>query len=205
MLSHAAVLLVSISTSASLTVLPISFGTFLILAYYSATKKQILASYKMLLLLLVMIYCNTMSALSNPYLVYYIEIPQNKSMHRWRVTEFMANAYILQPLTTWLFSWQYFDSVTSLLDAKMHQALAWLLKVFYVVGSLATIGSYCSTSILQADLLYYLNNLMFTEATQYTDMEINSKNASAYINMILSVSSVCLMLATVYQMTRFVK
>ena len=46
---------------------------------------------------------------------------------------------------------------------------------------------------------------MFTKATQYTDMEINSKNASAYIGMILSVSSVCLMLATVYQMTRFVK
>ena len=87
----------------------------------------------------------------------------------------------------------------------MHQALAWLLKVYYVVGSLATIASYCSTSILQADLLYYLNNLMFTKASQYTDMEINSKNASAYIGMILSVSSVCLMLATVYQMTRFVK
>ena len=105
MFSNASVLLVQISTSASLTVLPISLGTFLILAYYSLTKKQILATYKMLLLLLVMIYVNTMSALSNPYLVYYIDIPLNKSMHRWRVEEFMSSSYILQPLTTWLFSW----------------------------------------------------------------------------------------------------
>ena len=83
------------STSVSLTVLPISFGTFLILAYYSVTRKQILATYKMLLLLLVMISVNTMTALSNPYLVYYIDIPLDKSMHRWRVEEFMSSAYIL--------------------------------------------------------------------------------------------------------------
>ena len=49
----------------------------------------------MLFLLILMIYVNIMSAFSNPYLVYYIDIPLNKSMHRWRVEEFMANPYIL--------------------------------------------------------------------------------------------------------------
>jgi hypothetical protein len=45
-------------------------------------------------------------------------------------------AFLLNPITTWLFSWKYFQSVTLLINKQNHIALRYFLTFLYWAGNL---------------------------------------------------------------------
>lgn len=136
------------TTCLSLVVIPISVGTLVILVHSSIKRKQLLATYKMILMLAIMVFVNITDGLSNYYLQTQIDDKLSKTLNKWLYEQFLSQSYYLQPLTTWLFCWQYFDSVTLLITEKMNRWLVIILTSYFVLGSLALVCSYCLSATL---------------------------------------------------------
>jgi hypothetical protein len=58
-------------------------------------------------------------------------------------------SYYLQPLTTWLFVWQYFDAVTSLIHKKLPLWARIALMLVYLCGSLSLVAVYAALVLLE--------------------------------------------------------
>ena len=119
-----------------LIVTPIALATLLIMLHSVIKRKTLCKEYKFILLLLIMLLINTERS------CYYF-------WHKWIADttrliifeDFFQSCYYLQPLTTWLFVWQYFDAVTSLIKVKMPKPIAWALHGYYSLLSLALIAT----------------------------------------------------------------
>jgi hypothetical protein len=62
--------------------------------------------------------------------------------------------YKLQPLTTWLFTQHYFESVTSLVERTKNKCLHYFLFMYYPITTLAVFAVYLVFSISDAILIF---------------------------------------------------
>ncbi len=56
--------------------------------------------------------------------------------------------YTIQPLATWLFTWQYFVSVSSLLEKQLPKWVQWLIDFIYVFTTLALLAAFLAIAVL---------------------------------------------------------
>ncbi len=180
-----------------LIVSPIAVSTLLITLYNTISRGTFLREYKFLQLLSLMIFINVGQAsfffwkndlFTNNFHYYFIEM--------------ISCSMQLQSLITWLFVWQYFDAVTSMITTPMSKKLKIALYLLFIVGVLLVLGGYFALVTASYNYnhrtyeqridQYHLHSL---EMTSLYSIEID-----AAVNFI----SIGIMIVKIWQITRLV-
>ncbi len=127
---------------------PIAVSSLLITLYNTHSRGTFLREYKFVQLLTLMTFINVGHA---TYFFYKEDVFTN-NFHLF-VIEMVNSSELLQPLTTWLFVWQYFDAVTSLITKPMSKQLKIALFLLFVLGVLSVLGAYFAVATAYYD--YY--------------------------------------------------
>ena len=134
---------------------PIIFGTLTFVIVQSAIRKELMHQYKLIFLLIVMLYIEIGNILYEYYFSYRnindgIYLTQSYYIKQMLLQQ---NLY-LSPLTSWMFAWCYFQSATELLVTKMPKLISLLLQTVYILGTLGLLVQYFFTVTYMARFEY---------------------------------------------------
>ena len=187
--------------STSVVVLPVCAATFVQVIYYSIAQKT--NNWKFIMLLLIMLWYTAFELRYAREQSYLEKMKPTIKARAWQEASYKANT--LSPLCALLFSWKYFDSVTHFVKSQINIAVI-------------LINVWCVVLITSITVVYFIMIYLYSHSSYYLEVEYNWKKAQAWfqhydttlntcdaISFIINLSSVALMLLTVWQLKRLIK
>jgi hypothetical protein len=104
----------------NLVVSPIAVGTLFIVMLNTYNRGTMLREYKFIVLLALVAFINV----GHSTQFFYEKDDYFARNFNLFVIEMLNSSELLQPLTTWLFVWQYFDAVTSMITRPISKLVA---------------------------------------------------------------------------------
>ena len=111
------------------------------------------------------------------------------------VAGFLGWASWVDPITTWLFVWNYYIEASNLLK-KQRFKLVWIS--FCVLGTLALFTAYICVAVYDSHWAYFKKNFKFNEMAAAYDKFTKAYKACVYLSMMLNCGSLLVMVAIVF-------
>jgi hypothetical protein len=176
--------------------LPITVGTLVTLVIRSFFRKEIIFHLRFISALAIMIFYQV----ANP--AWWIKYEHNdynplQTREDAIVSQLLWHPFTLMLLPTLLFTWEYFDTVSSAVNHKIPSLVNWFLQAYIITLVTGVIVTWLLYNYFEASGVYYFLDFQFKESNVYADKEIKTENAEAVFGLLTTLTSVALMSGTI--------